>query len=169
MKGDSQVIEYLNRALRSELTAVSRYWLHYRLQEDWGLGHLARKSREESIEEMHHADRLIARIIFLEGHPNLQKLDSLRIGQNARETLEADLAGELDAVALYREAYAHCEKVGDYVSKQLFQDLLEDEEGHVDFLETQLGLLDRIGGQHYEQLNAEPMDDADAGGTGKDD
>jgi len=169
MKGDTQVIEYLNRALRSELTAVSQYWLHYRLQEDWGLGHLARKSREESIEEMHHADRLIARIIFLEGHPNLQRLDPLRIGQNARESLEADLAGELDAVALYREAYAYCDKVGDYVSKQLFQDLLEDEEGHVDFLETQLGLFDRIGGQNYEQLNAEPANEADAGGAGKED
>lgn len=168
MKGDPQVIDYLNRALRSELTAVSQYWLHYRLQEDWGLGHMARKSREESIEEMHHADRLIARIIFLEGHPNLQKLDPLRIGQTARETLESDLAAELEAVSLYREAYAYCDKVGDYVSKELFRELLTDEEGHVDFLETQLALFDRIGGQHYEHLNAEPMDDADSGDAGKD-
>src|SRR5210317_1910948 len=104
MKGDAKVIEYLNSALRSELTAVSQYWLHYRLQEDWGLGHMAKKSREESIEEMNHADKLIARIIFLEGHPNLQKLDPLRIGQTARETLEADLAAELEARALYKEA-----------------------------------------------------------------
>ena len=167
MKGDPQVIDYLNRALRSELTAVSQYWRHYRLQEDWGLGHLAKKSREESIEEMHHADRLIARIIFLEGHPNLQKLDPLRIGQNARETLEADLAAEHDAATLYREAYAYCDKAGDYVSKKLFQDLLQDEEGHIDFLETQLGLFDRIGGAHYEHLNAEPANEADSGGTGE--
>ena len=170
MKGDPQVIDYLNRALRSELTAVSQYWLHYRLQEDWGLGHLAKKSREESIEEMHHADRLIARIIFLEGHPNLQKLDPLRIGQNARETLEADLAAEKEAIALYSEAYAYCDKVGDYVSKELFMELLRDEEGHTDFLETQLGLYDRIGTQHYEHLNAEPANEADSGegGQGKD-
>ena len=97
MKGEAKVIEYLNAALRSELTAVSQYWLHFRLQEDWGFGHLADKSRAESIEEMHHADKLIARIIFLEGHPNLQKLDSLRIGQTVRETLESDLAAEHDA------------------------------------------------------------------------
>ncbi|MBP1806120.1 bacterioferritin [Rubellimicrobium aerolatum] len=170
MQGNPEVIEYLNRALRSELTAVSQYWLHYRLQEDWGLGHLAKKSREESIEEMHHADRLIARIIFLEGHPNLQKLDPLRIGETARETLEADLAAEKEAAALYREAYAFCDKVGDFVSKELFMELLRDEEGHIDFLETQLGLYDRIGTQHYEHLNAEPANEASAedGGQGKD-
>ena len=104
MKGDAKVIEYLNSGLRSELTAVSQYWLHYRLQEDWGLGKLAAKSRAESIEEMQHADKFIARIIFLEGHPNLQKLDPLRIGQTARETLECDLAAEYGARALYAEA-----------------------------------------------------------------
>ena len=158
MKGDQKVIEYLNAALRSELTAVSQYWLHYRLQEDWGFGHLAAKSRAESIEEMHHADRLIERIIFLEGHPNLQKLDPLRIGQTAKETLEADLAGEHDARKLYREARDHCESVGDYVSKNLFEELIADEEGHIDFLETQLGLLDRIGDDKYELLNAKPAD-----------
>lgn len=158
MKGDQKVIEYLNAALRSELTAVSQYWLHYRLQEDWGFGHLAAKSRAESIEEMHHADRLIERIIFLEGHPNLQKLDPLRIGQTAKETLEADLAGEHDARKLYREARDHCESVGDYVSKNLFEELIADEEGHIDFLETQLGLLDRIGEDKYELLNAKPAD-----------
>ena len=163
MKGDPQVIEYLNRALRSELTAVSQYWLHYRLQEDWGLGRMAKKSREESIEEMHHADRLIARVIFLEGHPNLQRLDPLRIGQNARETLDADLAAEREAATLYREAYAYCDKVGDYVSKELFRELLQDEEGHIDFLETQLSLLDRIGPERYELLNAEPMNEAESG------
>ena len=161
MKGDAKVIDYLNAALRSELTAVSQYWLHYRLQDDWGFGHLAAKSRAESIEEMHHADRLIARIIFLEGHPNLQKLDSLRIGQTARETMECDLAGEHDARTLYIEARDHCEKVSDYVTKQLFEELIADEEGHIDFLETQLGLMDRIGEAKWEQLNAKPVDSAD--------
>ncbi|AGT09590.1 bacterioferritin [Paracoccus aminophilus] len=161
MKGDAKVIEYLNAALRSELTAVSQYWLHYRLQQDWGFGHIADKSRAESIEEMNHADRLIQRIIFLEGHPNLQKLDPLRIGQNLKETLEADLAAENDARNLYIEARDHCEKVGDYVSKALFEALIADEEGHIDFLETQLGLYDNIGAQAYGQLNAKPADQAE--------
>ena len=161
MKGDAKVIEYLNAALRSELTAVSQYWLHYRLQEDWGYGRIAEKSRAESIEEMNHADRLIKRIIFLEGHPNLQKLDPLRIGQNIKETLEADLAGEHDARTLYIEARDHCEKVGDYVSKALFEDLIGDEEGHIDFLETQLGLFDQIGAQNYGLLNAKPANAAE--------
>ncbi|WP_374636940.1 bacterioferritin [Paracoccus sp. (in: a-proteobacteria)] len=161
MKGDAKVIEYLNAALRSELTAVSQYWLHYRLQEDWGYGKIAGKSRAESIEEMNHADRLIQRIIFLEGHPNLQKLDPLRIGQNIKETLEADLAGEHDARTLYIEARDHCEKVGDYVSKALFEDLIADEEGHIDFLETQLGLYEQIGAQNYGLLNAKSADEAE--------
>ncbi|MBF9034378.1 bacterioferritin [Rhodobacterales bacterium HKCCE2091] len=161
MQGDSKVIDYLNRALRSELTAISQYWLHYKLQEDWGLGHMAKKSREESIEEMNHADKLIARIIFLEGHPNLQKLDPLRIGQSPRETLECDLAAEQDARALYKEAREYCREAGDYVSMALFEELLTDEEGHIDFLETQLGLFDRVGAENYAQLNALPMDEAE--------
>lgn len=161
MKGDKKVIEYLNAALRSELTAVSQYWLHYRLQEDWGYGHIADKSRAESIEEMNHADRLIQRIIFLEGHPNLQKLDPLRIGQNLKETMEADLAGEHDARKLYIEARDHCDKVGDYVSKVLFEELIADEEGHIDFLETQLQLHDTIGAERYGQLNAKPASSAE--------
>ena len=161
MKGDAKVIEYLNAALRSELTAVSQYWLHYRLQEDWGYGKIAGKSRAESIEEMNHADRLIQRIIFLEGHPNLQKLDPLRIGQNIKETLEADLAGEHDARTLYIEAREHCDKVGDYVSKALFDDLIADEEGHIDFLETLLGLYEQIGAQNYGLLNAKSADEAE--------
>lgn len=161
MKGDPKVIEFLNAALRSELTAVSQYWLHYRLQEDWGFGHLADKSRAESIEEMHHADRLIARIIFLEGHPNLQKLDPLRIGETVREALAADLAAEQDARTLYIEARAHCDKVGDHVSKKLFEDLIADEEGHIDFLETQIGLHDRLGAERYGQLQAKPADKAE--------
>ncbi|WP_226621714.1 bacterioferritin [Alloyangia pacifica] len=161
MKGDEKVIEYLNKALRSELTAVSQYWLHYRLQEDWGLGHMAKKSREESIEEMHHADKLITRIIFLGGHPNLQKLDPLRIGEGPKETLEADLAAEHEARALYKEAREHCESVGDYVSKNLFEELMADEEGHIDFLETQLELYDRVGAERYAVINAMPMDEAE--------
>lgn len=161
MKGDAKVIEYLNAALRSELTAVSQYWLHYRLQEDWGFGKIAAKSREESIEEMHHADRLIERIIFLEGHPNLQKLDPLRIGQTLKETLESDLAAEHDARTLYIEARDYCDKVGDYVSKNLFEHLIQDEEGHIDFLETQLDLYGTIGEQNYGMLNANPADKAE--------
>jgi bacterioferritin len=161
MKGDQGVIDYLNKALRAELTAVSQYWLHYRLQADWGLGKLAKKSRAESIEEMGHADKLIDRIIFLEGHPNLQTLDPLRIGETPRETVEADLAAELEAVALYKEARDYCESVRDYVSKNLFEALLTDEEGHVDFLETQLDLMNRIGQQNWDQLNAEPTNEAE--------
>lgn len=156
MKGDPQVIDYLNRALRSELTAVSQYWLHYRLQDDWGFGKIAAKSRAESIEEMQHADMLIARIIFLEGHPNLQKLDALRIGQTLRETLECDLAAEHDARTLYIEARRHCEQVGDFVTRKLFDDLIADEEGHIDFLETQLGLYESLGAERYAMLNATP-------------
>ena len=161
MKGDTKVIEYLNSALRSELTAVSQYWLHFRLQEDWGFGHLAAKSRAESIEEMAHADKLIERIIFLEGHPNLQKLDALRIGQNIKETLEADLAAEHEARTLYIEARSHCDSVGDFVSKNLFEELIADEEGHIDYLETQLDLFESLGEQKYGQLNATPADAAD--------
>lgn len=161
MKGDAKVIEYLNAALRSELTAVSQYWLHYRLQEDWGFGRIADKSRAESIEEMNHADRLIQRIIFLEGHPNLQKLDPLRIGQTLRETLDADLAAEYDARTLYIEARDYCASVNDQVSKLLFEDLIQDEEGHIDFLETQIQLYETIGAQNYGQLNAKPADKAE--------
>ena len=161
MKGDAKVIDYLNRAIRSELTAVSQYWLHYRLQDDWGLGHMARKSRAESIEEMHHADKLITRVIFLEGHPNLQKLDPLRIGQTPRETLECDLAAEQEARALYKEAREYCHSVGDFVTMELFEELLGDEEGHIDFLETQLGLHDKLGAERFALLNASRMDEAE--------
>lgn len=160
MQGDTKVIEYLNRALRSELTAISQYWLHYKLQEDWGLGHMAKKSREESIEEMHHADKIMERIIFLEGHPNLQKLDPMRIGQTPKETLECDLAAEHEARALYKEAREHCRDVGDYGTMAIFEELIADEEGHIDFLETQLQLHDRVGAENYAKLNAMRMDEA---------
>ena len=161
MKGDAKVIEYLNKALRVELTAVSQFWLHYRLQKDWGYGKLAKKMREESIEEMEHADKLIDRIIFLEGHPNLQTLDALRIGENVRETLTCDLDAEVEAVALYNDARKYCAEVGDYASMHLFEELILDEQGHIDFLETQIGLLDEIGAQNYGLLNAESADQAD--------
>jgi len=154
MKGDIKVIERLNHALFLELGAVNQYWLHYRLLEDWGYAKLAKKERQESIEEMQHADRLVERIIFLEGHPNLQTLAPLRIGQNVREVLEADLAGEYDARAAYKESREICHAAGDYVSMKLFEELLKDEEGHIDFLETQLQLLDTIGEQQYGLLNA---------------
>lgn len=160
MKGDAKVIEYLNRALRHELTAVNQYWLHYRLLDDWGFTRLARKEREESIEEMQHADKLIERIIFLEGHPNLQTLDPMRIGQSIKEVVECDLAGEYSARALYREAREVCNEAGDYVTKKLFEELLTDEEGHIDFLETQLELIARIGVERYGMLQAEPADAA---------
>jgi bacterioferritin len=161
MKGKPSVIEYLNKGLKSELTAVSQYWLHYRLLDDWGFAKLAKKERAESIEEMEHADKLIARIIFLEGHPNLQHLDPLMIGQNIQEVLECDLKAEYGARALYMEARALCRKEEDYVSMELFEELLEDEEGHIDYLETQLNLLKEIGVQNYGQLNAVPATEAE--------
>src|SRR4029079_10692310 len=143
-KGDPQIIERLNEALFLELGAVNQYWVHFRLLEDWGYAKLAKKERAESIEEMHHADKLVARIIFLEGHPNLQSLAPLRIGQNVKEVLESDLAGEYDARTAYKRSREICEEAGDYVTMELFEDLLKDEEGHIDFLETQLSLLDDI-------------------------
>ncbi|WP_068083364.1 bacterioferritin [Polycladidibacter stylochi] len=161
MKGEPKVLEYLNKSLRHELTAVNQYWLHYRLVEDWGFTKLAKKEREESIEEMQHADKIIARIIFLEGHPNLQQLDPLRIGQNVKEVIEADLAGEYSARALYKEAREVCREEGDYVTMQLFEELMADEEGHIDFLETQLELIDSIGVENYGLLQAAPANEAE--------
>ena len=159
MKGGAKVIEYLNRGLRSELTAVNQYWLHYRMLDNWGLKDLAKKWREESIEEMHHADRFIDRILFLEGHPNLQVLDPLRIGQSVKEVVECDLAAEHEARALYQEAAAYCHSVKDYPSKDLFEELMADEEGHIDFLETQLDLIDKLGEQLYSQHHIGKLDD----------
>jgi bacterioferritin len=151
VKGDQKVIEYLNRGLRSELTAVSQYWLHYRIFDDWGFNDLAKQWRAESIEEMQHADRFIERILFLDGFPNLQVLDPLRIGQSVTEILTSDLAAENDARSLYLEAAQYCETVNDRVSKQLFEELAADEEGHIDFLETQLELIKQIGVELYSQ------------------
>lgn len=160
MKGSAKVIERLNEALFLELGAVNQYWLHYRLLDDWGLSKLAKKEREESIEEMHHADKIIERIIFLGGHPNLQKVGALRIGQDVKEVLEADLAGEFDARKSYSESRKICEAEGDFVTMRIFDQLLEDEEGHIDFLETQLELLEKIGVEKYSLLNAESADQA---------
>ena len=161
MKGDPKVIDYLNQSLRHELTAVNQYWLHYRLIEDWGYAKLAKKERAESIEEMQHADKLAERIIFLEGLPNMQQLNPLKIGQNLKEVLEADLEGEYDARNLYNEAREVCRIAGDYVSMKLFEDLIADEEGHIDFLETQLALLADIGPERYGLPQAESADEAE--------
>jgi bacterioferritin len=154
MKGNKKVIEYLNRGLKSELTAVNQYWLHYRLLENWGFAKAAKKEREESIEEMRHADKFVVRIIFLEGHPNLQTLDSLMIGQNIKEVLECDLKAEYSARTLYTEARKVCREAEDLVSMQLFEDLLKDEEGHIDHLETELDLIKTIGIENYGLLQA---------------
>jgi bacterioferritin len=151
MRGDTIVIEFLNKALRSELTSVNQYWLHYRLLENWGYRDLAKKWRKESIEEMEHADKLIHRIIFLDGFPNLQVLDPLRIGQSVREVLDCDLATEMAARALYEEAATHCHAVKDYVTRDLFEDLMKDEEKHIDFLETQITLVNNLGVELYAQ------------------
>jgi bacterioferritin len=158
VKGDQKVIEYLNRGLRSELTAVSQYWLHYRLFDDWGFKDLAKKWRAESIEEMQHADRFIDRIIFLDGFPNLQVLDPLRIGQSVVEILEADLAAENEARSLYLEAAKYCDSINDRVSKGLFEELATDEEGHIDFLETQLETIRQIGVERYSQHHIGSLD-----------
>jgi bacterioferritin len=160
MKRSAKVIECLNQALFLELGAVNQYWLHYRLLDDWGFSRLAAKERAESIEEMQHADKIITRIIFLQGHPNLQSVAPLRIGQNVQEVLECDLAGEQDAWRAYTASRKICEDEGDYVSKNLFETLIAEEEGHIDFLETQLDLLKQIGIEQYGSLNASPADQA---------
>ena len=151
MQGEPRVIEFLNKALRHELTAVNQYWLHYRLLDNWGYKDLAKQWRKESIEEMEHADMLIDRIIFLDGFPNMQVLDPLRIGQNVKEIIDCDLAAEISARTLYQEAATYCHGVKDYVSRDLFEDLMKDEEHHIDFLETQLDLINRIGLELYTQ------------------
>lgn len=161
MKGEQVVIDRLNEALKLELGAINQYWVHYRLLEDWGLTRLARKERAESIEEMEHADKLVARIIFLEGHPNLQTIAPLRIGQDVKEVLEADLAGEYDARTHYKASRDICKDAGDYVSMAIFEELLTDEEGHIDFLETQLDLIEKMGVERYILLNSDPADTAE--------
>lgn len=153
MRGDTKVIEYLNKALRHELTAVNQYWLHYRLLDNWGYNTLAKKWRKESIEEMQHADKIIERIIFLEGSPNMQTLEKLHIGKTVKEVIERDLQAEMDARALYQEAATHCHSVKDYVTRDLFEELMHDEEEHIDFLETQLDLVGKLGLELYAQYH----------------
>jgi bacterioferritin len=151
MQGDAKVIEYLNKGLRHELTAISQYWLHYRILDNWGLLEMAKVWRKESIEEMEHADKFTARILFLEGFPNMQVLDPLRIGQNVKEILECDLAAEHSARSLYQEAATYCHGVKDYVTRDMFESVMKDEEHHIDFLETQLDLIKRVGLELYTQ------------------
>ena len=151
MKGDAKVLEYLNSQLKNELTAINQYFLHYRMLKHWGYSRLAKHEYEESLEEMKHADRLMDRILMLDGLPNLQDLGKLLIGESAVEVLHCDLKAELGAQATLKEAIAHCESVRDYVSRELFEDLLEDTEGHIDQLETQIGLVAQVGEQNWLQ------------------
>lgn len=156
MKGDAKVIEFLNAALKNELTAINQYFLHSRMLRDWGVSELAKKEHDESIEEMHHADWLIERILFLEGLPNLQDLGKLFIGENVKEILDCDMKTEQMAIPVLRDAIEHCEKVRDYGSRDLFFKILHNEEEHVDYIETQLELISQIGIQNYIQLQSKP-------------
>lgn len=151
MKGDAKVIAYLNKVLKNELGAINQYFLHSRMYRNWGLNQLADHEYKESIDEMKHADRLIERILFLDGLPNLQDLGKLLIGENAKEIIECDLKLEMLAVPELREAIKYCEQVNDYISRELFEDILESEEEHIDWLETQLGLIEKVGLENYLQ------------------
>jgi len=155
MKGDTKVIEFLNLALGNELVAINQYFLHSRMYQDWGLEALAKKEYEESIDEMKHADALIQRILFLEGLPNLQKLGKLMIGEHTKEMLECDLSIEQKALVDLKNAIRHCEQVEDYVSRDLFRSILDSEEEHIDWLETQLGLIEKVGIENYLQKQME--------------
>jgi bacterioferritin len=156
MKGDAKVIEFLNIALKNELTAINQYWLHYRLLDHWGIQRLADYERHESIDEMKHADILSERVLFLDGLPNFQHLGRLRIGETVEEVLRSDLALEGEAIPLLRDAIAHCELVRDYISRDLFKGILDNEEEHVDFLERQFDMIERMGLQNYVQLQSKP-------------
>ena len=157
MKGDEKVIDFLNEALKNELTAINQYWLHYRMLDNWGVARLAHFERHESIDEMKHADKLADRILFLGGLPNFQLLGRLRVGETVEEILKADLAIEEEAIPLLRDAIAHSESVRDYVSRDLFSDILESEEHHVDELEKQFEMIERMGIENYIQLQSKPV------------
>ena len=161
MKGDSKVIEHLNKALYNELIAINQYFLHAKMLKNWGFDKLAKKEYEESIGEMKHADRLMDRILTLDGLPNLQDLGKLMIGENVKEILACDLKLEMQAHPDLKAAIVLCEQAGDYVSRELFKDILESEEEHIDFLETQLGLFDTLGAERYALLNAKPASKAE--------
>jgi bacterioferritin len=154
MKGDAQVIDFLNKALLNELTAVNQYWLHYRMLDNWGVSKLADYERHESIDEMKHADMLAERILFLEGLPNFQALGKLRIGEDVKEILQCDLELEHEALPLLKDAIAHCEAARDFVSRDIFKHILENEEDHVDFLERQFDMIERMGLPNYVQLQS---------------
>ncbi len=151
MQGNTKVIDYLNQVLKNELTVINQYFLHARMFKNWGLPGLDEIEYQESVDEMRHADRLIERILFLEGLPNLQDIGPLRIGEDTKEIFSADLAAELDAIPTLREAIAYCESVSDYVSREILEDILGGEEEHVDWLETQLDLIDKMGLKNYLQ------------------
>ena len=159
MRGDKKVIEFLNEALKNELTAINQYFLHYRMLDNWGMTKLAKFEYGESIDEMKHADKLAERILFLDGLPNFQHLGRLRIGENVEELLKADLALEEEAIPLLRDAIAHCESVRDYVSRDLFAHILDNEEHHVDVLETQFEMIRQMGLHNYIQLQSEAVED----------
>jgi bacterioferritin len=159
MKGDTKVIGLLNEALKNELTAVNQYWLHYRLLDNWGVHKLAEFERHESIDEMKHADKLAERVLFLDGLPNFQALGRLHIGESVEEILKADMELELEALTQLRGAIQHCEKVRDYVSRDLFAEILQNEEEHVDTIEQQFEMIARMGLQNYVQLQSEPAKD----------
>ena len=156
MQADAKVLDFLNQALTNELTAINQYWLHYRVLHHWGVRKLAEYERHESIDEMKHADMLSDRILFLDGLPNFQAINKLKVGESVEEILKADLALEMEAIPLLRDAIQHAETVRDYVSREIFERILENEEEHVDFLETQFDMIDRMGLQNYVQLQSEP-------------
>jgi len=159
MKGDAKVLGLLNEALKNELTATNQYWLHYRLLDNWGVHKLAQFERSESIDEMKHADRLAERILFLDGLPNFQALGRLHVGENVEEILKGDMELEIEALGQLKGAIAHCEKVRDFVSRDLFSDILENEEKHIDMLEQQFEMIARMGLQNYVQLQSEAAED----------